>query len=199
MSSKDIMNNKEQVIGNNPIIKKVKSKIGIIRNREVIIDADVAELYGVETRRINEAVRNNIEKFPDDYVFQLTEQETKFLRSKISTTNFSTKSRTLPKAFTEKGLYMLATILKSKMAVDTTFAIIETFTAVRNLKRELVSLHQEKDLEKQQEKMKHFGEVLTNIVMPDLETTETESTLELNFIIGKIKHSVKRTKRKKDE
>lgn len=199
MSSKDIMKKKEPVIGNSPIIKNVKSKIVIIRNREVIIDADVAELYDVATRRINEAVHNNIEKFPDDYVFQLTEQETEFLRSKISTTNFSTKSRTLPNAFTEKGLYMLATILKSKMAVDTTFAIIETFTAVRNLKRELVSLHQEKDLEKQQEKMKHFGEVLTNIVMPDLETTETESTLELNFIIGKIKHTVKRTKRRKDE
>lgn len=199
MSSKGIMKKKELVIGNSPIRKNVKSKIVIIRNREVIIDADVAELYGVETRRINEAVRNNIEKFPDDYIFQLTKQETEFLRSKISTTNFSTKSRTLPHAFTEKGLYMLATILKSKMAVDTTFAIIETFTAVRNLKRELVSLHQEKDLEKQQEKMKHFGDVLTSIVMPDLETTETESSLEINFIIGKIKHTVKRTKRKNDE
>lgn len=193
------MKKKDLVIGNSPIIQNVKNKIVIIRNREVIIDADVAELYGVETRRINEAVRNNIEKFPDDYVFQLTEKETDFLRSKISTTNFSVKSRTLPKAFTEKGLYMLATILKSKTAVNTTFAIIETFTSVRNLKRELVSLHKEKNPEKQQEKMKHFGEVLTDIVMPDLDTTETESSLELNFIIGKIKHTVKRTKRKNDE
>ena len=68
---------------------------------------------------------------------------------------------------------------------------------MRSLKRELVELHKEKDKdkEKQTSKMKHFGEVLTDIVMPDLETQETESSLELNFIIGKIKHSVKRVRK----
>ena len=90
---------------------------------------------------------------------------------------------------------MLATILKSKTAINTTFAIIETFAAVRELKRELVELHKEGDKEEKHSKMQHFREILTNIVMPDLETTETESSLELNFIIGKIKHSVKRVKR----
>ena len=102
----------------------------------------------------------------------------------------------MPKAFTEKGLYMLATILKSKRALDVTFAIIETFTKVRNIKRELLDLHKEKDNEKQAKKMNHFGEILSEIVMPDLETTETESTLEINFFIGKIKHTVKRIKKK---
>ena len=101
----------------------------------------------------------------------------------------------MPKAFTEKGLYMLATILKSKVAFGATFAIIETFAAVRGLKRELVNLHKETDPEKQTTKMQHFGKVLSDIVMPDLETSETESTLELNFIIGKIKHTVKRVKK----
>lgn len=90
---------------------------------------------------------------------------------------------------------MLATILKSKKALDVTFAIIETFTKVRSLKRELVELHKETDPKKQTSKMQHFGKVLSDIVMPDLETTETESTLELNFIIGKIKHTVKRVKK----
>ena len=103
----------------------------------VIADADVANLYGVETKRINEAVRNNPDKFPEDYMFILSSEETAVLRSKFSSTKLSSKSRSLPKAFTEKGLYMLATILKSKNALNVTFAIIETFTKVRSLKREL--------------------------------------------------------------
>ncbi len=90
---------------------------------------------------------------------------------------------------------MLATILKSNSALNVTFAIIETFTQVRNLKRELVDLHKETDIKKQTTKMQHFGKVLSDIVMPNLETSETESTLELNFFIGKIKHTVKRIKK----
>ena len=176
----------------------VKSLIVEIRQRPVIVDADVAALYGVETKRVNEAVKNNPDKFPEDYMFVLTTDELTDLRSKISTTNLSTKSRSLPKAFTEKGLYMLATILKSQRATSVTFAIIETFAKVRGLKRELVELHQEKDVQKQKDKMRHFGEVLSDIVMPDLETSETESTLELNFLIGKIKHTVKRVKKSED-
>ncbi len=90
---------------------------------------------------------------------------------------------------------MLATILKSHNATAATLAIIETFAAVRSLKRELVELHKETDPEAQQAKMKHFGQVLSDIVMPDLETTETESTLELNFVIGKRRHTVKRVRK----
>lgn len=149
----------------------------------------------METKRINEAVRNNPDKFPEDYMFVLSSEELSFLRSKFSSTKLSSKSRTLPKVFTEKGLYMLATILKSRSALNVTFAIIETFTQVRNLKRELLDLHKENDPEKQATKMRHFGKVLSDIVMPDLETLETESTLELNFFIGKIKHTVKRVKK----
>ena len=92
----------------------VKSYIVEIRQHPVIVDADVAALYGVETKRVNEAVKNNPDKFPEDYMFVLTSDELKDLRSKISTTNLSAKSRSLPKAFTEKGLYMLATILKKR-------------------------------------------------------------------------------------
>ena len=137
--------------------------------------------------------------FPEDYMFVLTKEELQYLRSKISSTNISSKSRTLPKVFTEKGLYMLATILKSDRATAVTFAIIETFAKVRTLKRELVELHKETDSNKQKDKMRHFGEVLSDIVMPDLETSETESTLELNFFIGKIKHTVKRDKKNSND
>lgn len=174
----------------------VYNKIVIVRGVGVIIDADVAELYGVDTKRVNEAVKNNPDKFPEDYMFALTPDENNHLRSKFSTANISPKSRSVPKVFTEKGLYMLATILKSSLATEVTFAIIETFTKVRYLKKEMVELHKISDPKKQSEKMQRFGEVISDIVMPDLETTETESSLELNFFIGKIKHTVKRVKRK---
>ena len=178
---------------------EVEGKIAIIREQQVIADADVAELYGVATRRINEAVRNNPDKFPEDYMFELNKSELRDLRSKISTTKVSRKSRSATKVFTEKGLYMLATILKSERATAVTFAIIETFAKVRGLKRELLELHKETDKEVQAKKMKHFGEVLTDIVMPDLETSETESSLEINFLIGKIKHTVKRVKKENNK
>ena len=177
------------------LMKEVENKIAVIRHQEVIADADVAELYGVETKRVNEAVRNNPDKFPPRYMFELTTNELRDLRSKISTTNVSTKNRNPTKVFTERGLYMLATVLKGERARDITFAIIETFAKVRSLKRELVELHQETDKEKQASKMKHFGDVLTDIVMPDLQTSETESSLEINFFIGKIKHTVKRVRK----
>ena len=106
---------------------EVQKRIVCVRGMTAIIDADIAELYGVETKRVNEAVRNNPDKFPPDYMFELTSSELEDLRSKISTANLSSKSRALPKVFTEKGLYMLATILKSKQAIATTFAIIESF------------------------------------------------------------------------
>ena len=175
-----------------PYIEEVENKIAVVRKHQVIADADMAKLYGVETRRVNEAVRNNLDKFPSDYMFELSKSELQSLRSKISTTNVSIKSRSTTKIFTEKGLYMLATILKSGRATAVTFAIIETFANVCGLKRELVELHKATDKDIQAQKMHHFGEVLTDIVMPDLETSETESSLEINFIIGKVKHSKER-------
>ena len=176
-------------------IEDVESKIVRIRGVDVIADADVAELYGVETKRVNEAVRNNADKFPEEYLFLLTDKELQNLRSKFSTTNVSVMSRNTTKVFTERGLYMLATVLKSERARAVTFAIIETFYKVRSLKRELLELHEETDKEKQTSMMKHFGDLLTDIVMPDLQTNETETQLELNFVIGKLKHTVKRIRK----
>ena len=179
------------------LMREVENKIAVIRNLEVIADADVAELYGVLTKEVNQAVRNNKDKFPADYMFELSTSELRDLRSKILTTNVSTKSRVATKVFTEKGLYMLATILHGERARAMSFAIIETFFKVRSLKRELLALHNETDKEVQKTKMQHFGEVLTDIVMPDLQTSETESSLEINFFIGKLKHTVKRIRKDK--
>ena len=127
---------------------EVMNRIFSIRQKKVMTDADVAELYGVETKRINEAVKNNPDKFPDEYMFSLTLEELTILRSKFTTAKWSTKSRALPKVFTEKGLYMLATILKSKRATEVTFAIIETFAKVRYLKNEIRNMHEDTDSHK---------------------------------------------------
>ena len=179
-------------------INAVKSRILEVRNQQVMLDRDVAALYGVETRVINQAVKNNPEKFPAGYVVELSSDEFATLRSKFLTANLSSKSRALPKVFTERGLYMLATILKGEQAVRTTLAIIETYAEVRAMKRELLALHTETDAKKRNSMMRHFGEVLTDIVMPDLTTAETESSMEINFLVGKLKHTVRRT-RKADE
>jgi hypothetical protein len=96
----------------------VDSKVVEIRGAKVLLDCDVAALYGVETREINQAIKNNPDKFPAGYLISLKDNEIRGLRSKILIAN-SNKSRVLPKAFTEKGLYMLATILKSPQATQT--------------------------------------------------------------------------------
>lgn len=178
------------------LMREVEDKIAVIRNQEVIADADVAALYGVETRVVNQAVKNNPEKFPANYMFELTPSELHDLKSKILISNVSDNNRRgTTKVFTERGLYMLATILKGERARSVTFAVIETFYKVRQLKRDLLEFHKETDKTKQASKIKHFGEVLTDVVMPDLQTSETESSLEINFLIGKIKHTVKRIRK----
>ena len=111
---------------------QIEDKIVSLKGKPVLIDRDVAQLYGVPTKRINEAVKNNQNKFPQGYVIPLNKQEWDRLRSKYSTTNIA-KVRVIPKAFTEKGLYMLATILRSDQAVEATISIIETFTQLRAL------------------------------------------------------------------
>ena len=128
----------------------IKSKIYTIRENQVMLDRDLAELYGVETKRINEAVKNNTDKFPNDFYFELSDIELNNLRSKISTANFS-KIRTNPKVFTEQGVYMLATILKSKVASQITVSIIRTFANMRKLiNSNIFYTEQLKNIEKRQ-------------------------------------------------
>jgi len=110
--------------------KNINDKIFNIRSNLVILDQDLAELYGVETKRINEAVKNNPNKFPSDFYFELDVKETNDLKSKLSTSSWGGR-RKPPKVFTEQGIYMLATILKSKTATDVTVAIMRTFVNMR--------------------------------------------------------------------
>ncbi|MDK2065337.1 ORF6N domain-containing protein [Aliarcobacter butzleri] len=117
----------------------IKDKIYTIRDKQVMLDRDLAQLYGVETKHINQAVRNNQDKFMEDFYFELTYIEFEDLRSKILTANFS-KVRIKPKVFTEQGIYMLATILKSKVASQVTVYIIKTFANMRKLISQNISM-----------------------------------------------------------
>jgi soluble cytochrome b562 len=130
-------------MGQKEDIEKTENKIIFIREQRVILDRDVAELYGVETKAINQAVKRNIEKFPPEYMFQLSKEEKQEVVTKCDHLGNLRYSRTLPNAFTEQGLYMLATILKSPIATETTFAIIDTFTKLRKLARTMAKLNDE--------------------------------------------------------
>lgn len=175
---------------------QVKEKIIIIRHQKVLIDTDVAKLYEVETKRINEAVKNNPDKFPDGYLFELTKKEWDSLKSKFSTSIKGGKVK-LPTAFTEKGLYMLATILKSHKATETTLAIIETFAKVKELGQVINQMQAlPENSPKQKTLMEHTGDLIADLIIPEseLEVTGTETTYEMNFAIFKLKRTVKKSK-----
>ena len=195
----------------NEIVKyeQVKDKVIILRGEPVLLDADVAALYGVETKRVNEAVKNNPDKFPDGYLFKLDKQETANLRSKIlisSTEDAENKqdidlrskistsswggTRVAPTAFTERGLYMLATILKSKQATQTTIAIIEAFVQLREMARTMQAAAMAEDAAEKKSLMQKSGELIGNIIGSQFETVGTETEVELNFAMVKIRHKV---------
>ena len=172
----------------------VENKIIDLREQKIILDSDIARLYGVETRDINKAVKNNPDKFPQGYIFELTIEELGILRWKFSTAKFS-KTRILPKAFTEKGLYMLATILKSTKATQTTLSIIETYSRIKNLSRNIEELSVVHDEQQKQNILKKSGEMIAEILDDDLKVNESETTIELNFAVLKFKHTLKKKKK----
>jgi hypothetical protein len=175
-------------------LEKIEDKILIIREEIVLLDSDVAEVYGVATKEVNQAVSNNPGKFPDGYIIELTESEKMEVVKKFDHLNKLKFSPYLPKAFTEKALYMLATILKGEKATQTTLAIIETFAKIRQLSRNLKELTIAKDETEQKALMRKSGEIIAEILDDDLETTETETTVELNFALLKFKHTIKKKK-----
>ena len=164
-----------------------------LRGKQVLIDADVAALYEVETKEINQAVKNNPKKFPKGYVFTANGEETELVKNFDRFNNL--KHSTAPlKVFTEKGLYMLATILKSDAATDTTIAIIETFAKLRELGRTISKLSRPQDQETQQQLVEKSDNILSDIMGDDLKVSETESEFELNFAVVKLRHKVVRKK-----
>lgn len=176
-------------------IVDVQDRIIVLRGEPVILDRDVATLYGVQTKEINQAVKNNPERFPLGYVLPVEEEEKEELVKNFDRFNTLKHSSVTPKAFTERGLYMMATILKSKQAIQTTLAIIDTFASVKELARTIRALNDTEEQEEQKGLLRKSGELIGEILGNDMATAETETELELNLAILKVKHKFTRKKK----
>lgn len=180
---------------NHPVkFEHIESKVIDLRNQKVILDSDVAVLYGVQTKEINQAVKNNPDKFPKGYIFSLTTVEKTELVKIFDRFNSLKHSTATSKAFTEKGLYMPATILKSEKATQTTVAIIETYANLKNISRTINKLSKTNDENKKQQLLKKSGEMIAEIFDNDLATNESETSIEINFAVLKFKHTIKKKK-----
>ena len=170
----------------------VENRMISLRGQMVILDRDVANLYQVKTKHINQAVRNNPDKFPDGYVFELNEEESE--QVKIFD-QMSAKSHYAPKAFTEKGLYMLATILKGSEATTTTIRIIEAYAKMKEAGRNLRRMIDEEKEEKRKTLGEWTGNLLSSLLSDDLEIAEEEYSVEINLMAFKLSKTVKRIKK----
>ena len=178
--------------------EEVRDKIVDIRGQQVIPDFAIAELYGVETREINQAVKNNPRKFPKGWLITLDNQESAFLRSKFlmlekkpGRGNYSKHNY---KAFTERGIYMLATILKGDRATDTTIVIVDTFAKLHELSQTIKEIANNPDKDQQKSLIQKSGEIMDDLLGDSFSTSETETEIELNFAVLKLKHTIKRKK-----
>ena len=174
-------------------ILEVENKIITLRGQQVILSNHVAELYGVETREVNQAIKNNPEKFPDGYILELDKKEKEEVIKIFDNLGNLLYSPANPKAFTEKGLYMLATILKSDKAVETTIAIVEAYAKLKELSRVMTEIpqHEENSLE-QKTLLQRGGQLVEDLLTDVLPVQSSETSFELNLAMFKFKHSVKR-------
>ena len=182
-------------------INAVQSRMLTIRGQQVLLDRDVAALYDVATKEVNQAVRNNPDKFPEGFVFQLDEQEFRNWKSKILTSNLSETEmatvkmgvRRAPYALTERGLYMLATILKGEIATRATLAIVNAYAKVRSMVRDMEALQTEKPGSSEQANLlSRAGHKLAGLIGDNLSTESTKTTIELNLALLRITHEVAR-------
>lgn len=174
------------------IEKSIEKSIVLVKGQKVIIDSDVAKIYGVETREVNQAIKNNPDKFPVGYIVEADKDE--LIKNFDKFKNIKNYPGT-PKAFTEKGLYMLATILKSPQATAATVAIIEAFAKLRELSHTIAKLADTKEKPEQQSLMRRSGEIFSELTAADLPVSGTETSFEINFAVMKFKHTIKKEKK----
>ena len=175
------------------IIPEVEEKIITLRNQQVILDCDVAELYGVETKEINQAVKNNPRKFPEGYIWVVDEHEKCELVKIFDRFEKQKHSSVLPRTFTERGLYMLATILKGERAEQTTIAIVEAYAKLKELSRVIVEIPKQQEHKEVQKKLAHrSGQLIEELMSDVLPKQSSETTIEMNLAMFKIRHSVRR-------
>lgn len=175
-------------------MEEVKDLIITLRGQDVLLDRDVATIYGVQTREVTQAVRNNPVKFPYGYLFELDKYEREEVVKKFDHLKSLKYRAATPVAFTERGLYMLATILKSPKAVQATIAIIDTFTQVREMARKMEEVQHATSPEAQKKILQESGEMMADVIGHSLSTSATETEIALNFALVKIRHIVRRDK-----
>ena len=182
----------------------IENKLIKYHDKFVIVDKDVAELYNVATKEVNQAVSNNPTKFPNGYVLELTKEEKTELVKKFDRFSKLKHSTVNPKVFTEKGLYMLATILTSEKAIQTTLNIIETFAKVKELSKNINDIMKTEDETRQKELALKSNQILEDIIEiePDIladdedeEVVETTTKFEFNLGFAKVSRSIKKIKK----
>ena len=138
-------------------LQVIQNKIYEVRGQKVMLDFDLAELYGSETKRLKEAVRRNLKRFPSDFMFELTKEEFESLRSQIASSNKRGGTRYMPFAFTEQGVAMLSSVLNSESAIEINISIMRAFVTVRQYLSSLNSTTKEIEELKQRMKMLEEG------------------------------------------
>lgn len=166
----------------------IKEKIFTIRGHKVMLDFDLAELYAVETRVLKQAVRRNIDRFPDDFMFELTKEEFENWRSQFVMSNEANKMglRYAPFAFTEQGVAMLSSVLKSKKAIQVNISIVRAFVMYRrhladygNLKEQIEKLENEMNI-----KFKDIHQALNYLLQKDKIHVDQQSRKQIGFKKG---------------
>lgn len=181
-------------------LQVIQNKIYEVRGQKVMLDFDLAELYGSETKRLKEAVRRNLKRFPSDFMFELTKEEFESLRSQIASSNKRGGTRYMPFAFTEQGVAMLSSVLNSESAIEINISIMRAFVTVRQYLSSLNSTTKEIEELKQRMKMLEEDNEDTIAAVNDLsEDTRKELDdiyLALSQLAEKQKHVNKQTGRR---
>ena len=182
----------------------LENKLIKIGDTLVLLDKDVAELFEVEPKKLRQQLKRNLDKFPKDYAYQISDEEFEFMVSQNVTPSKKYYGGTNPWVFTEKGLYMVATILKSKNALDATFTIIETFAKIKELSRNINAIMKTTDEIIQKELAQKSNKILEEIIdiEPDIleddedgEVIETTTNFEFNLGFAKVSRSIKKVKK----
>lgn len=156
------------------ILSKIEKMIYVIRGQNVMFDSDLAELYGVETKRLNEQVKRNLERFPEDFMFQITPSEYELLRSQFATSKEGRGGRRYePLVFTENGVAMLSSVLNSSQAIQVNVSIMRIFTRLRSF------LFLEKNLHDRMDKLEAGTSKIFKIVFERLDSIEELTTPKL--------------------
>jgi GTP cyclohydrolase I./ORF6N domain. len=161
----------------------IESRIHFIRGKKVMLDSDLASLYEVETSQLKRAVRRNIDRFPEDFMFELSRDEFEILRCQFGTLRWGEHAKYLPFAFTEQGVAMLSSVLNSKLAIQVNIQIMRAFVRIRNLVagdaslKKLIEMH-EKRLDIHDRLIQQAFEIVKKVLDPDSLPVKTEYSPE---------------------